>query len=947
MATPPPPLKTNYRCTPALQLLYTGGPVCLAPDESFVACACSDQVKVVDLASGSVHSILEGDSEPITALALTPDGASLFAASRSRQIKLWTLATGACTRAWKAHEGPVVDMALDTSGGLLATAGTDRVVLVWDVDHGFCTHAFRGHKGIVTTVIFHPDHQRLLLFSGGDDATVRIWDLVAKRCVAVLEKHFSTITSLAISSHSHSLLSAGRDKVVNVWSLQDYSLRTTVPVYEALESISVVPDESQLMRICDHKNIVKQKKEYDFPPVLFLTVGERGIIRIWLSEGAVCVYEQSSSDAVIASDKGEAKGGFLGAVLMSLAEGIMCITGDQRLLFYDVMETDNGKFDLRINKRLIGYNEEVIDLKFVSGDMNLLAVATNLEQIRIYDMTTMTCRQELFGHKDIVLCLDTCVSSFKTALLASGGKDNVVRVWDVELGFCLAIAEGHMAAVGALAFSKKTSNFLVSGSSDHTIKVWDLGGLQGSSVLQEPKKLSSKSTVAAHDKDINSIAVAPNDSLICSGSQDRTARVWRLPELVPVLTLHGHKRGIWCVQFSPVDQCVMTASGDKTIRVWSLADGSCIKTFEGHTSSVLKASFLSRGTQIISAGADGLVKLWTIKTNDCVNTFDHHEDKIWALDVNSKNEMLATGGSDSIVNIWSDCTQVDEEDAIKKEEEEILKDQDLANALADTDYAKAIQLAFELKRPFKLLNVFTQLFRTEKTALQMHSVLKGLGKDHVRLLLEYVREWNSKPKFCHIAQQVLSELFHVLPPQEFMKVPGLRELIEGIVPYTERHFSRIDRLLRSTFLLDYTLSSMTVLNPLGFETSNLSYSITKVSHLDGQECQDVDKDQCVSFDNKEGAKKDAGFSGETNAMSNITSLPTSFMKENVSEIPGGNKHALGDAHTTSSKKRKKRSISMTLTTEDIAQTHSEEADIVASSHSVDYGKKKKKKQSTT
>lgn len=31
--------------------------------------------------------------------------------------------------------------------------------------------------------------------------------------------------------------------------------------------------------------------------------------------------------------------------------------------------------------------------------------------------------------------------------------------------------------------------------------------------------LKSKAVVAAHDKDINSLAIAPNDSLVCSGSQ--------------------------------------------------------------------------------------------------------------------------------------------------------------------------------------------------------------------------------------------------------------------------------------------------------------------------------------------------------------------------------------------------------------------------------------------
>ena len=44
-------------------------------------------------------------------------------------------------------------------------------------------------------------------------------------------------------------------------------------------------------------------------------------------------------------------------------------------------------------------------------------------------------------------------------------------------------------------------------------------------------------------------------------------KVWRLPSLVPVVTLKGHKRGVWCVEFSPVDQAVITASGP-SVCVW-------------------------------------------------------------------------------------------------------------------------------------------------------------------------------------------------------------------------------------------------------------------------------------------------------------------------------------------------------------------------------------------
>ncbi|KAL3678389.1 hypothetical protein R1sor_021345 [Riccia sorocarpa] len=792
--------KKNFKPSAALELFYTGGPVVLTRDGSFAACACGDDVKIVDVESGKVVSTLKGDTELVTALCFSLDGKSLLSTSRSLQIRLWEIASAACLRSWKAHDAPVASMALDSSGGLLATAGADKNVFVWDVDGGFCTHAFRGHKGVVTSVTFHPDPKRLLLFSGSDDGTVRVWDLVKKACIHVLDKHFSAVTGLAVSGDGSSLLSAGRDKVVNIWSLKSFSLKTTIPVYETLEAVCIVPDGCKL----------PGSKINGGSGIRFLTVGELGAIRIWNSENGQCLYNQKSQVTKSDNDKEENKGGITHATVTA-GDRIMCVTSDQCLLFFEPAPGEDDQVDLRLSKRLIGYNEEIIDLKYIGTDRTRLAVATNLERIRIYDLESMACLQELAGHTDIVLCLDTCVTNSGQSLLVSSAKDNTARLWDLERGTCRGVAAGHMAAVGAVAFSKKKMNFFVTGSSDRTIKVWFFEDITSES--GEPAKLTSRAVVAAHDKDINALAIAPNDSLVCSASQDRTAKVWKLPELTPVITLKGHKRGVWCAEFSPVDQCVMTGSGDKTIRIWSLADGSCLKTFEGHTASVLKTSFITRGTQIISAGADGLVKLWTIKNNDCTNTFDTHEDKIWALAVADDGSKLATGGADSMVNLWTDCTAADEEEAYKQEEEEALKDQELANALRETNYTKAVQLAFELKRPYRLLNVFEEIYRKDDSTNKMQTLLQALGKEHFRLLLEYIRDWNSKAKFCHVAQRVLYSVLHVVSPTDLIKVPGIREVLEGINPYSQRHFSRIDRLSRSTFLLDFILSSMTSLLP--------------------------------------------------------------------------------------------------------------------------------------
>ncbi|KAF5182966.1 transducin beta-like protein, partial [Thalictrum thalictroides] len=124
------------------------------------------------------------------------------------------------------------------------------------------------------------------LFSGSDDATVRVWDLVSKKCLAVLEKHFSTVTSLAVSENGWTLLSAGRDKIVNLWDLRNYEFKLTVPTYEVLEAVRAIPTESPFAA-CLRSNEPHsgKKKKLGSPPIYFLTVGERGVVRIWNSEG--------------------------------------------------------------------------------------------------------------------------------------------------------------------------------------------------------------------------------------------------------------------------------------------------------------------------------------------------------------------------------------------------------------------------------------------------------------------------------------------------------------------------------------------------------------------------------------------------------------------------------------------------------------------------------------
>lgn len=72
------------------------------------------------------------------------------------------------------------------------------------------------------------------------------------------------------------------------------------------------------------------------------------------------------------------------------------------------------------------------------------------------------------------------------------------------------------------------------------------------------------------------------------------------------------------------------------------------------------------------------------------------------------NAPQLTSCNTSLVGIWNSYLWFG---LLLMQEEGILKGQELDNAVSDTDYSKAIQLAFELRRPHTLFDLFAGLCR--------------------------------------------------------------------------------------------------------------------------------------------------------------------------------------------------------------------------------------------
>ena len=774
---------------------------------------------IVDLGTGSVVKTIPGDTSTVTSVAIKQDGSVAFVASQSLQCRRFDLDELTSDRSWRAHQAPVMHMCLDSQDMYLATAGADGNVKVWDATEGYATHVLKGHAGTVQFVLFHHVATRYELFSCGDDGEVRVWDLQRKACKRVLKAHISAVTSLSLSPCGGFVVSGGRDNLVHVWDVNDGRKVSSIPVNEATNAAVFLCTPAMRSEGAGGVPGAKNGK----PVIHFVTTGQAGKLKFWNPQKLLCEYEYEIDDTC------EAEGGCLDFVVLD-SNRLLCTTVDCRIVLYNLktsvesFRTDLSKSDrnafwkgqLRHSSQIIGNNEQITDVAFL--DSKRLVVATNSQYIRIYDAHTFDCLSSCSGHEDIVLALHTIPVDSSHHLIASGGKDNTLRVWacstDGSRTVCKGKAEGHFSAIECLSFSTKVAKYVCTGDADGFLKLWDLATLSSSEVGGDafsPLNMESVSTVAGHQKDVNAVAFSPDNKLICSGSQDKLAKLWIVPSFAPFTTLRGHGRGVWGVSFSPIDKVVATCSGDKTIRLWSTSQGTCLRSFEGHTASVLKVQFISVGVQLLSTGADGLIKVWNVRSAECAATLDEHEDRIWALTSLNGGETFATGSGDGEVLMWRDCTEEKAMEAKRAGAEMIGRHQKVQDAMQKGKHSAAFRLALDLQYPTQLHAVIAAALKVPEGADGFwREVIHGLSDGDITQCLKYAAEWNTNARFYLCGQLLVQHIFTHVHPDRLASLPGLIDTWGGLQAYSQRHAKRIDTLLRTTYLLDYTLASRSV-----------------------------------------------------------------------------------------------------------------------------------------
>ncbi|KAF8185036.1 WD40 repeat-like protein [Mycena galopus ATCC 62051] len=180
---------------------------------------------------------------------------------------------------------------------------------------------------------------------------------------------------------------------------------------------------------------------------------------------------------------------------------------------------------------------------------------------------------ELLGHSGEVCGLQWRKDG---ELIASGGNDNVVNIWDGRVGDAPVAGDtvptgnakwtkrNHTAAVKALAWSPWQPNLLASGggTNDATINVWNSTTGARLHTQTTPSQITSLH-FAPHRKELLSTHGYPTNAI----------GVWSYPGLERVAEIRdAHDSRVLFSAVSPSGDMVVTGAGDESLKFWKIWD---------------------------------------------------------------------------------------------------------------------------------------------------------------------------------------------------------------------------------------------------------------------------------------------------------------------------------------------------------------------------------------
>ena len=247
-------------------------------------------------------------------------------------------------------------------------------------------------------------------------------------------------------------------------------------------------------------------------------------------------------------------------------------------------------------------NHYVSSLEWIGSQF--LAVGVSYGKIKIFDITTKNCVRNFQCHLKRVSSLNWSETNF----LVSGGRDGIIMQHDLRLRLpIVSQVQAHSHEACQVSWSPD-GKMLASGGNDDVVRIWDV-----------TKWESPRYTFSDHKAAVKAIAWNPHDhSMIVTGggSTDKSIKFWNARVGIvkkSVLTSAQVCSLVW----NPHQPELLSGHGygGNKLCLWTFPSVVCVQEFPLRSDvRPLNMSLCPEGSQVCVANSDETLKFWAMFT---------------------------------------------------------------------------------------------------------------------------------------------------------------------------------------------------------------------------------------------------------------------------------------------------------------------------------------------
>ncbi|ETO35910.1 WD-40 repeat protein, partial [Reticulomyxa filosa] len=282
----------------------------------------------------------------------------------------------------------------------------------------------------------------------------------------------------------------------------------------------------------------------------------------------------------------------------------------------------------KLLKTFIYHKKNVSSFDYSEFDNSQFICSGSIDKtVCVWDFDNNKQIQSFNGHSDSVNCVKFSPYHYhnhRQNVICSSSSDTTIRFWDFKHNQQLQIFNGQIWGVGGIEFSPFNSDTkqFVYGMLKHPIHYIFSMDMKSYVWCVDISPLQNNNN---NDKSNNIGVIGGNGYTICSGSGDKTVRIWDIETTKQLSLFKGCYGAVNSVKYGSNEllNTILSGSSDKSVRLWDIRSGQQIQVFNGHIYRVTCVEYspfviknnIGNSNVICSGSSDNTIRFWDIRSN--------------------------------------------------------------------------------------------------------------------------------------------------------------------------------------------------------------------------------------------------------------------------------------------------------------------------------------------